>query len=142
MIPVNYYFTGVIISFSFIITLIVYPFLDLKKAHFFPSPSHLFRNSEFRLKIAHLKPNDNVNLRCYNKRTHVSLGQFNKTFTTAVKYSILIVFFKICISSKFRFSIIRWVKVSLDLVRIGIFLFFILWFSDFYLKVCIARGFT
>ena len=131
MIPVNYYFTGVIISFSFIITLIV-----------FPSPSHLFRNSEFRLKIAHLKPNDNVNLRCYNKRTHVSLGQFNKTFTTAVKYSILIVIFKICISSKFRFSIIRWVKVSLDLVRIGICLFFILWFSDSYLKVYLARGFS
>ena len=50
-------------------------FLDKKrytKVHFFPSPSHLSGNSEFRLKLAHLKPNDNENLRCYNKRTHSS----------------------------------------------------------------------
>ena len=59
-------------SCSSIITLIAYQFLDLKKAHFFPSPSQLSGNSEFRLKLAHLKPNDNVNLRCYINRTHSS----------------------------------------------------------------------
>ena len=38
---------------------------NFKKGTFFPSPSHLSRNSEFRLKLAHKKPNENVNLRCY-----------------------------------------------------------------------------
>ena len=77
------------LSFNFVITLIVFPVFDLKKGTFFPSTSHLSRNSEFRLKLAHKKTQwkrEPGLLQDYNKRTHVSLRQFNKTFTTAVKY--------------------------------------------------------
>ena len=85
VLPVNYYFTWVI-KLWFQYNFNCLSIFRFKKGTFFPSPSHLSGNSEFRLKLAHLKPNENVNLHCYKKRNHVSLGQFNKTFTTAVKY--------------------------------------------------------